>query len=380
MFKVYDDYANDTRVSINSSSFSNMWWGPPHLPNSGLVKEIITNGFTNPLNSFTSDCLRQHVHRSDSVADHMAYNVDASFTPNSPVYASFWAKSVDENAVGKSINFYHYTYGVQSATDYSTSAVLGPVGAWKRYGYTFTSPNNTAISYWFNPGGPYKYDIANIQFEQKDHATPFVEGTRSATQGLLPLIGNSTIDLTNVSFDSNAQITFDGTNDYVKIPDSTAMQVGDVFTINAWVFPTNLNARYGVFSTRRSNSSGCWQLEVGTASGGTNRVAVTGIGTWIFETANNVISPNVWSNICFVKPGNGVQGGTLYINGNLISPATTTAYNISNNLDDKVVGSGTNLSQFFPGDIANILLYNRALTATEAQQNYNKYKTRFNLS
>jgi hypothetical protein len=175
-------------------------------------------------------------------------------------------------------------------------------------------------------------------------------------------------------------MVFDGTNDYINIPNSTAMQVGDIFTVNAWVYPTNLNARYGVFSTRRNNTAGCWQLEVGTANGGTNRVAVTGVGTWIFETPNNAISANVWTNICFVKPGNGVQGGTLYINGNIISPLATTAYNILNNSDDKVVGSGTVLSQFFPGKIANISIYNRALTSNEVRNNYSDLKTRFNLS
>jgi hypothetical protein len=230
----------------------------------------------------------------------------------------------------------------------------------------------------FDSGGA--VTLYNPQVELKNHATPFVAGTRSATQGLLSLVGTNTIDLTNVSFDSNAQMVFDGTNDYINIPNSTAMQVGDIFTVNAWVYPTNLNARYGVFSTRRNNTAGCWQLEVGTANGGTNRVAVTGVGTWIFETPNNAISANVWTNICFVKPGNGVQGGTLYINGNIISPLATTAYNILNNSDDKVVGSGTILSQFFPGKIANISIYNRALTSNEVRNNYSDLKTRFNLS
>jgi hypothetical protein len=223
-------------------------------------------------------------------------------------------------------------------------------------------------------------DVSNIQIEQKTHVTQFIAGTRSSTQGLLDLTRNSTASLANVSFDSGAQITFDGTDDYISIDNSSALQVGDVFTISAWVYPTNLNARYGVFSTRRFNTTGCWQFEVGTASGGTNRIAVTGTGTWIFETANNVISPNVWTNICFVKPGNTIPGGTLYVNGNVVSPATTTAYSIANNSDIKVIGSGTNLGQFFPGKIANVALYNRILSSSEVQQNYRAYKKRFNLS
>ena len=56
-YKVYDDFANDVRISINSSSFPTMWWGPPHLPNSGLVKEVRTNGCSIP-GIPTTDCLR----------------------------------------------------------------------------------------------------------------------------------------------------------------------------------------------------------------------------------------------------------------------------------------------------------------------------------
>jgi hypothetical protein len=247
--------------------------------------------------------------------------------------------------------------------------------------YSGTSMILNSLTGMYGSGGPKTFYITDYQAEALPYSTPFTPAgtTRSATQGLLPLVGTNTIDLTNVSFDSNAQMVFDGTNDYLTISDSTSLQFGDVFTVNAWVNPTNLNARYGVFTTRRFNTAGSWQFEVGTASGGTNRVAVTGLGTWIFETPNNVISPNVWTNICFVKPGNGVRGGTLYINGNEISPLVTTPYTILNNSDVKVIGSGTNLGQFFPGRIANVSLYNRILTSIEVRNNYSDFKTRFNL-
>ena len=224
--------------------------------------------------------------------------------------------------------------------------------------------------------------FAMPQYEYKSHVTPFIgaNATRSTTQGLLDISGKAnTITLTNMTYDAAAQPYFDGTDDYINIDNSTSLQVGDVFTISVWIYPTNLSSRYGVFSTRRANAAGSWQLEVGTANGGTNRVAVTGVGTWIFETQSNVISLNTWTNLCFVKSGNGIQGGTLYINGVSVSPLTTTAYTILNNSDAKVVGSGTNLSQFLPGKIANVLLYNRILTAAEVQNNYLASKSRFNL-
>ncbi len=56
-----------------------------------------------------------------------------------------------------------------------------------------------------------------FQAEAKSHPTQFTTGTRSNTQGLLDIAGRSEVNLLNVSFDSNAQMTFDGTNDGINI-------------------------------------------------------------------------------------------------------------------------------------------------------------------
>src|SRR5690606_3184093 len=82
----------------------------------------------------------------------------------------------------------------------------------------------------------------------------------------------------------NGSLNFDGTDDYVAIPDSSSLSVGDTFSITVWVFPTSLSSRREIFSARTGDPAGGWQLEVGAASGGTNRAAVTGQGTWIKES------------------------------------------------------------------------------------------------
>ncbi len=62
------------------------------------------------------------------------------------------------------------------------------------------------------------------QVEINTHPTQFTTGTRSATAGLLDLTNTATIDISNVSFDSNAQMTFDGTNDYASLGNPTAFR------------------------------------------------------------------------------------------------------------------------------------------------------------
>ena len=176
---------------------------------------------------------------------------------------------------------------------------------------------------------------------------------------------------------TNGYFTFDGVDDFASIANSTSLQVADTFTINSWVYPTNLSGRYGIFSTRTNNAAGSWQLEVGTANAGTGRVAVTGVGTWIFESVNNAVTINNWFNVCFVKPNNATQGGTLYVNGTSIGSVVTTAYTILNNNDNKVIAQGSSGSQLFPGRISHVSLYNVALTADQVTQNFNAFRGRY---
>jgi hypothetical protein len=61
-------------------------------------------------------------------------------------------------------------------------------------------------------------DVANVQLELKGHVTPFTTGTRSTTDGLKDLSGNSNHNnLNNVSFDSNARPTFTVSTDSILI-------------------------------------------------------------------------------------------------------------------------------------------------------------------
>ena len=174
-------------------------------------------------------------------------------------------------------------------------------------------------------------------------------------------------------------LAFNGSTQYVNITNSTSLQVTATFTVCAWIYPTTLAARYGIFSTRAANAAGGWQFEVGIANAGTNRMALTGVGTWIAETVDNVISTNTWQHVCVVKVNNATTGATMYVNGSSVSNRVTTAYTISNNTDVKRVASGTNTLEFFPGNIAQTLLYNRALSVNEIFQTYSATKTRFGL-
>ena len=213
-----------------------------------------------------------------------------------------------------------------------------------------------------------------------NYVSAYTPGTRSNTQAIRDLTNNNTITENSLTYSSAGTFSFNGSSSFLSVPNSSSLQVSDTFTINVWINATDLSTnRFGIFSTRTINTAGSWQIEVGVGSAGQRKIAVTGLGTWIWESANDVITTNTWHNICFVKPGNATQGGSMYLNGNLLSPSVTTAYTILNNNDAKVIGQGTGGGQFFPGRIDIISLYNRALTAAEVQQNFQALRGRYGI-
>jgi hypothetical protein len=217
------------------------------------------------------------------------------------------------------------------------------------------------------------------QLEQKSHVTPFTTSTRSATQGLLPLVGNSTIDLTNVSFNSNAQMVFDGTNDYV---DCGAIQPFDLSARNVtWEAVVKFNNTSGAeaIMTRWNNSTGeVWWF----GRYDTTKIHVAfriGGGYYGYYSDGNIGTSAGYYHVAVTLNSTVLS---YYINGVLDSTDTVTAGTWTSDPDPNLLigaqnqGAASNLN----GEIPVAKIYNRALTTQEVRQNYQQYKTRFNLS
>ena len=249
-------------------------------------------------------------------------------------------------------------------------------------------------TYAINEGGSYSaaamvYSTDGVayfcmpQYELKPYMTPFINflGTRSATQGLLPVIGNSTIDLTNVSFNSNAQMVFDGTNDYasVTLPSSIGVYCLEMVWYNNNAIPNNDTAIGGptTYQTPIEFNGTGQGVHLGAWTGGfTNEaIHIWGAGG---ATANQVAAGVGHHHVVFNWNGttydiwvDGINTPTQYLSGN--NPATL--------LTASSIKMGNDVSGYaFNGQIPITKIYNRALTAQEVRQNYQQYKTRFNLS
>ena len=276
---------------------------------------------------------------------------------------------------------------------------------WQTYTSTKThTGTGNHLLYFRRNGGAGDIYIRNVQLELKSHATPFVKGTRSSTQGLLDLTGNSSIDLSNVSFDSNAQPTFDGSNDYVDLSSATSLlNLGSTFSIEGILKLDNTSQGFGIVFSSLDVATGSQTKGVGLywrsvaeygMSANTLRLQL-GIAGWawhIFASNGISISDTNYHHVAVTLTGGNTSSPTIvfYIDG-VAQAATkwtagsTGAINNSSNANSLRLGSiytasDPSYNNLYSAELLNVVkIYNRALTASEVANNYRQYKSRFNL-
>lgn len=237
--------------------------------------------------------------------------------------------------------------------------------------YHYYCGDNTSHLQWFDP-----------RFEVCDGTQPTIQSLLTSPSSYArSVIGTKKGELVNgtlLSTDNGGCFVFDGTNDYINIGSGTGInQFSGDFTISLWVMRTSGGSYgnlIGDYYTNSTATTGEWQIMMGPSS--QFNLYKVGPG-YIISNVSSGFSNNTWINIVVTRAGSAV---TMYANTNIISTGTdTTSYGtVTGNLNIGI--DGNNSSEAFPGKIANVKLYNRALTSTEIQQNYQQYKSRFNLS
>jgi hypothetical protein len=174
-------------------------------------------------------------------------------------------------------------------------------------------------------------------------------------------------------------ILFDGTNDYVSIPYNSGL-IPNNLTLSVWINRTSAVYYAHFIGIPVSNTT--WTSPFTSYGieyiGTTDTISfVTGYTDNNFDYTNVTSFGNgVWFHFTATYDKSNVK---IYINGTLQTTRaeTRTLYASTANF---YIGSNNMTSEYpFNGKIANTLLYNRSLSATEVLQNYNATKTRFGL-
>lgn len=122
--------------------------------------------------------------------------------------------------------------------------------------------------------------------------------------------GNAQISTAQSKF-GGASALFDGTGDYINTADSADWHWDGDFTIEMWLYPTNLSpaAAYAIMSQAAASGNEV-TLAINTAGKVYIRKEVSGVGTNV--TSTTALTINTWQHVAVVRSGSAV---TFYLNG-----------------------------------------------------------------
>ena len=196
-------------------------------------------------------------------------------------------------------------------------------------------------------------------------------------------------------------LSFDGVDDYSSHPYSSLLDLGTQFTISSFIKFNNLSIISPIFTAPNVvngvfTEGYMFYYNTGTIYGmNTNTLRLQfGQNNWAWNVyASNGISitDNTWHFVSVTASNLNTSNPTItfYIDGNSITgtfwnTSSKAAIRYSSNINSPRVAS-----IFFPsapsydgprylnGNIAQVSIYNRALTAAEVSQNYNALKSRY---
>lgn len=214
--------------------------------------------------------------------------------------------------------------------------------------------------------------IYGAQLETGSSRSTFVDGTRSATDSLIDLKRTTNIDVSNVSFDSTGQLTFDGTDDEINTGITT--QLTDFSCVV--IFKDGGSAAWGRLVDKQ-HATGFF-ISSYFSSVGTNYV-----GAGVIEPNSphgQALQYTTGKYNYFVLTRSG-STHTIYLNGSTNKLQKTNGSSSTLSSTEMAIGAwnGSTNSQRYTGEIPVVKLYNKELTAAEIQQDFKAYKNRFNL-
>ncbi|RLI21210.1 hypothetical protein DRO54_04330, partial [Candidatus Bathyarchaeota archaeon] len=161
-------------------------------------------------------------------------------------------------------------------------------------------------------------------------------------------------------------LSFDGSNDYVEVPDSPSLDITDEITISAWVKPVGehgSNAGIGSICAVGGQAPRYYHRDTDKTLFvrlQTENNNITKIGT------ANLLPFDEWHFTTITYDGEFLR---LYVDGVLDVSEPATGKILSHNNNASIGGAVTN--HFFNGAIDEVRIYNRVLTAEEIAASYN---------
>ncbi len=223
--------------------------------------------------------------------------------------------------------------------------------------YSAAMHADAPVSYWRlgETSGTTAADDCNIDNDECGNNGEHNNGTyqNSPTLGATSLLATDT---------ANKAVSFDGTNDSVKVPNSSSLQFPTTLTLEAWIKPTSLPSA-GSFATIINKTEAFAlqfngpRLELRINQGEEKRRLQAPEGAIVAGQTYHVV---------------GTYDGSaerLYVNGTLVAGAALTG-SVNTNSNALYIGSSDGSGNLYKGTIDEPAVYNTALNGTRIGAHY----------
>ena len=183
--------------------------------------------------------------------------------------------------------------------------------------------------------------------------------------------GNNGTLTNGAAFDSGdgGSILFDGVNDHVSLPLITAAITN--VTLQCWVYLSSSSKKGAFFGTGTAANGFCIGVGSGILDNNGNEIIGLFSGVRFIATSTNYGTG--WKFVTLLLNENSVpsiyNGSTFIGSYSGINPNVPTT--------GATIGAEVSNGRFFAGNVAQAIAYNRALSATEIEANFNTTKGRY---
>jgi hypothetical protein len=258
-------------------------------------------------------------------------------------------------------------------------------GEWVRVSNTQNCTGTNGTFYLISFGGTYcedysSWEVTMPQIEAGSFATPFVDGSRSATQSLIDITGTRTIDSSNISYSSGNVPSFDATDDYLTLGSDVDFKTSGGWTVESVVYYNSVAGGYNN-TTSPANFIGSEDINYNSWYWSVldNKLALWNISPGYWKYGSTTLQPNTWYHVVITCSDDGTRY-QFYLNGAAEGgDHTTNVWNASySGLRIRYIGKGNNANtRLVNGQIPITKVYNRVLSGEEILRNSTHYSKRY---
>lgn len=208
------------------------------------------------------------------------------------------------------------------------------------------------------------------------NAKSYVSGSNTINDLTINRYTGSLVNNPTFSSNNKGSIVFNGNNSHINLGNILDFSNGN-FTVQFWHYKTDGDNQY-ILSKYNSSGNG---LRILYTSGG--NIKITAGSIFDTDLLLDLTVTNVWTHLTVVVSANDPENPSssknvlIYFNGQYwLGGLLGGTSGVSTDL---IIGADRTLSNGFGGNISNLNIYNRMLSAQEISDSYNTTKYRYNL-